>query len=555
MALTLSVLRCPDAVPPETRTVTGGEFSIGRGPDNQWTLADPDKFLSKRHCVLAFRSGGWQLADVSTNGTFLNRDSDPVGATPRDLRDGDRLRLGNYEIEIRIAEDAGAWRGATGAASGGAIGGGGHGGSMSGSGAFGDPFGDDPFAPPAPAPAPFGEPVGRQGFGDPPPMALPADFDPLGADFGSEFGAPTQPDHDSALEQAFRTPTPMPGPGLPADLDDWDLDLTPASAPPAAPPKAIPPQAAPPAPPPSAAAPAQVAPPPPPAAAPPALDVPDFEPPPFAASPPPSAQPSPVAGGEDAQADPFAEADVPSTPFAPAAPVSAVSPPVATPPVVPTPVAPSAAAPPPAMPVQGRAQPQPAGGDLMAAFLRGAGMEESRPADALGTMERLGAAFRAVVSGVRQTLIARATVKGEFRIEQTQIRARGNNPLKFSIGDDDALASLLGVGRRADMTPEAAIADALTDIRLHELATMAAMQSAVRALMERLDPAPLRAEGERAGGMLPAQKRARAFESFEKLHGEISRALADDFDSVFGKAFARAYEQALREATERDRSA
>ncbi|MBN8889082.1 MAG: FHA domain-containing protein, partial [Rhodospirillales bacterium] len=113
MALTLSVLRCPDAVPPETRTVTGGEFSIGRGPDNQWTLADPDKFLSKRHCVLAFRSGGWQLADVSTNGTFLNRDTDPVGAgAPRDLRDGDRLRLGNYEIEIRIAEEAAGWGGA-----------------------------------------------------------------------------------------------------------------------------------------------------------------------------------------------------------------------------------------------------------------------------------------------------------------------------------------------------------------------------------------------------------------------------------------------------------
>ena len=149
MALTLSVLRCPDAVPPETRTVTGGEFSIGRGPDNQWTLADPDKFLSKRHCVLAFRSGGWQLADVSTNGTFLNRDTDPVGATPRDLRDGDRLRLGNYEIEIRVNQEEAGW-------SGGQVGGGhaapGDGGQIGGGqigGGFADPFGDDPFAPPA----------------------------------------------------------------------------------------------------------------------------------------------------------------------------------------------------------------------------------------------------------------------------------------------------------------------------------------------------------------------------------------------------------------------
>jgi type VI secretion system protein ImpI/type VI secretion system protein len=167
-------------------------------------------------------------------------------------------------------------------------------------------------------------------------------------------------------------------------------------------------------------------------------------------------------------------------------------------------------------------------------------------------MRALGTAFRALVTGLRQALIARASVKGEFRIEQTMIRARGNNPLKFSAGDDDALAALLGTGRRSDMTPAAAVSDALRDMRLHELATMAAMQSAVRALLQRLDPAPLRAEADRAGGLLPAQRRARAFELFEKLHGDISRGLADDFDSVFGRAFARAYEQALDEAARSD---
>lgn len=502
MALTLSVLRCPDAVPPETRTVTGGEFSIGRGPDNQWTLADPDKFLSKRHCVLAFRSGGWQLADVSTNGTFMNRDSDPVGGAPRDLRDGDRLRLGNYEIEIRISQEEAGWGGGQPGGNQAAPTRGGQGGSAGG--VFADPFGDDPFAPAAPKNSEFGkEPlIGSDGFGGDgrQGVTLPSDFDPLNSDFEQGFGAPTQPDHGSALEQSFHTPTPSAAPGLPPDLDDWDLDLTPT---PATPPTAQPP------------------------AAPPSVTAPPASPTPTPTPPPPAAPPD----------EPLAFDDAPFDPPPPAAPppVAAPSPP---PPMAPPPVA----------------RPRVAVGDdaLLAAFLRGAGMEEAQPADALATMERLGAAFRAVVSGIRQTLIARATVKGEFRIEQTQIRARGNNPLKFSMGDDDALNSLLGAGRKVDMAPAAAIADALADIRLHELATMAAMQSAVRALMERLDPAPLRAEGERAGGLLSAQKRAHAFESFEKLHGEISRALADDFDSVFGKAFARAYEQALREATDRD---
>jgi type VI secretion system FHA domain protein len=194
-----------------------------------------------------------------------------------------------------------------------------------------------------------------------------------------------------------------------------------------------------------------------------------------------------------------------------------------------------------------------AGEVLLGAFLRGAGMPEARPADPAAAMEALGAAFRALVSGVRRALIARAAIKGEFRIEQTMIRARGNNPLKFSAGDEDALTALLGAGRRTDMGPAEAVADALRDMRLHELASMAAMQTAVRALLTRFDPAPmLRAAAEQGGIALPGSRKARAFEIFEKHYAEVTQALGDDFDSVFGKAFARAYEQALREVSARE---
>ena len=168
-------------------------------------------------------------------------------------------------------------------------------------------------------------------------------------------------------------------------------------------------------------------------------------------------------------------------------------------------------------------------------------------------MEGLGAAFRALVGGLRETLIARAAVKSEFRIEQTMIRARGNNPLKFAASDEDALAALLGTGRQAGMAPAAAIADSLRDLRLHEIATMAAMQSAVHSLMREMAPAKLREEGG-AGGLLPAQRKARAWDAYEALHGRITQALADDFDSVFGRAFARAYEQTVRDASRQDKA-
>jgi type VI secretion system FHA domain protein len=168
-------------------------------------------------------------------------------------------------------------------------------------------------------------------------------------------------------------------------------------------------------------------------------------------------------------------------------------------------------------------------------------------------MEALGAAFRALISGLRLTLIARSAIKGEFRIEQTMIRSRGNNPLKFSADDDDALLALLGAGRRTEMGAAEAVADALCDMRLHEIATIAAMRSAVRAMISRFEPSKLRLTAEQNGlNLVPAQRKARAWDVFEALFTQTSHALTDDFDSVFGRTFARAYEQALREARERE---
>ena len=131
----------------------------------------------------------------------------------------------------------------------------------------------------------------------------------------------------------------------------------------------------------------------------------------------------------------------------------------------------------------------------MAAFVAGVGLADAKAVGPGNHTAPPGEAFRALVAGVRTCLIARASIKSEFRIEQTMIRARGNNPLKFSADDDDAIAALLGVGRRTDMAPAAAVAEALRDIRLHELASMAAMQSAVRAVLAGLDPDKIRAGG------------------------------------------------------------
>ena len=90
MTLKLVMIRCPDNVAPERREVRGGEFSIGRGKENQWVVADPDRHLSKKHCQFVYGVGEWEVQDHSTNGTFLNQSSDPIGkGASQKLRNGD----------------------------------------------------------------------------------------------------------------------------------------------------------------------------------------------------------------------------------------------------------------------------------------------------------------------------------------------------------------------------------------------------------------------------------------------------------------------------------
>ena len=133
------------------------------------------------------------------------------------------------------------------------------------------------------------------------------------------------------------------------------------------------------------------------------------------------------------------------------------------------------------------------------------------------------------------------------------IRTRGNNLLKFSANDDDALAGLLGVGRRTDMGPEEAVADALTDIRLHELATHGGdAERGARAGGAAGAGPDTRRQGQFGGNRaLLGNRKARAWDAYEALHAEVLRGLSDDFDSVFGKRFALAYEQAMEELTRR----
>jgi type VI secretion system protein ImpI len=81
--------------------VNGGR--IGRHTSNDWVLRDPERYVSGRHAEIEHRGGTWLLRDTSTNGTFVNGSDEALGPDhPHALSNGDRFRIGEYEIEVEI---------------------------------------------------------------------------------------------------------------------------------------------------------------------------------------------------------------------------------------------------------------------------------------------------------------------------------------------------------------------------------------------------------------------------------------------------------------------
>jgi type VI secretion system protein ImpI len=93
--------RLPDGGP-LTFAARDAGFEIGReGCD--WTLPDPDKIVSGRHCAIRYQVGVFWLYDISRNGTFVNGSAQRL-ANPHRLAHGDRLRIGRYIVSVALED-------------------------------------------------------------------------------------------------------------------------------------------------------------------------------------------------------------------------------------------------------------------------------------------------------------------------------------------------------------------------------------------------------------------------------------------------------------------
>ncbi|HTU65335.1 MAG TPA: type VI secretion system-associated FHA domain protein TagH [Steroidobacteraceae bacterium] len=248
--------------------------------------------------------------------------------------------------------------------------------------------------------------------------------------------------------------------------------------------------------------------------------------------------------------------NLPATPAAPAAsPIPAAAPPPATPqwPLRPAPARAAAAAPAatarPPQPAPAAVPPAPAGGGGaldIDSLLRGAGVDpQSVPPE---TATVLGQILRLVVEGTIDVLRARSEIKSEFRLPVTRLKVSENNPLKFSVNADDAMASLLSRRNTAYLQPVEAFQDAFEDIRHHQVAMLAGMRAGFDAMLDRLDAATLQEQFDKQikrGGLLSMSSKSRYWDLFEEYCRELGADKDSSFRRLFGEEFATAYESQL----------
>lgn len=83
--------------------IVGRKFLIGRAEECQ--LRPQHTEVSRKHCVILVEEGAASIEDCgSTNGTFVN---DQRIAGRRELKDGDRIRVGMLALVVRLTAAAG----------------------------------------------------------------------------------------------------------------------------------------------------------------------------------------------------------------------------------------------------------------------------------------------------------------------------------------------------------------------------------------------------------------------------------------------------------------
>lgn len=460
-----------------------GGGTLGRAPDNDLVLSDPDKVISRYHSTISCKEGEYYLTDTSLAGTVIaNRNITLHKHTANDtahIEDGDIIQIGDYQLIVSISEMQ---------------------------------------APSPPLVNPTHEsfpsstlPDNAVNQGDldlerllvsgkspePDIYGQPAPNQSVDPSFGDNLRVPVQ--YESFTPPAAASAHPPEPKQDPADFDLQEL-LNSLKQPEG-------------------------------------LQDPDD----FPEIPPPLADRLSAPEPEPPKPEPFeSEAAPVIKPSPPAEPIAAPTPVVAAPPPVP-----QQSSEQPDSPVQlADTDHNNELAELTSIFLKAAGID-GKPSLQLEEMRELmkvaGSLVKEMTDSLMLMLRGRMEMKNQFRVSRTILRTTDNNPLKFSLTAADALSLLLIEKKPGFLPAEEAVRQGCRDIMKHELAVTAANQAALIALLKQFDPCNFSKQFEE-GFVL--QKKSKCWDKYCQSYPELIKNAQNNF---YSEDFVCAYEKQMQQ--------
>lgn len=189
---------------------------------------------------------------------------------------------------------------------------------------------------------------------------------------------------------------------------------------------------------------------------------------------------------------------------------------------------------------------------LVEALIEASGLKGTEVPRSPELVQKAGGLLKRLVAGLLVMVEARARAKVQLGAETTQLQLEGNNPLKFALSPEQALAQLLMPPQSGFLDSDRAVEDAYIDLQSHQVATLRAIPGSLRATLDRFSPGSIRRRAESVGilgRILPGMRDAALWRNYEREFTAVKKESDEAFMEVFAKEFRKAYARQLEEET------
>ena len=151
--------------------------------------------------------------------------------------------------------------------------------------------------------------------------------------------------------------------------------------------------------------------------------------------------------------------------------------------------------------------------------------------------------------GLMALLAGRSVLKQESRLSMTMIKPQSNNPIKFSLDPSDTLEMLLVKKKPGYLTAQAAYAEAMHDLQLHQMAFLSGLQASLQGILDELSPGNIEQEANEKGrGLMDFKGHARNWETFANKQQTLQKQVKENLNDILSRHFSAAYESYISNA-------